>query len=260
MNKVDPSHATQAPLLERPGIAHAFFTRHGGVSAGLYESNNVAYSAADDAANVTENRARCAARLGLRTVVTLSQKHTPEVIEVDEPWDRANTPEADALVTRQRGIAIGVLTADCAPVLFADAEAGVVGAAHAGWRGAFDGVIGNTVAAMEDLGARADRIVAVVGPCIAQSSYEVGAEFVERFLERDPASARFFGPSPKPRHAHFNLPAFVASLATGAGVGTVAIDGSDTCTLDERFFSYRRSTLRKEADYGRQLSAIGLLP
>jgi YfiH family protein len=259
-NKIDPALAVQASALDQPGIAHAFFTRNGGVSAGLYESSNVAYSAADDAANVTENRVRCAARLNLRTVVTLIQKHTPEVIEVDEPWERAQTPEADALVTRKRGIAIGVLTADCAPVLFADHAAGVVGAAHAGWRGAFDGVIGNTVAAMEDLGARAERIVAVVGPCIAQSSYEVGAEFVERFLERDASAARFFGPSPKEGHAHFNLPAFVAALATDAGVGSVVIDGSDTCTLDARFFSYRRSTLRKEADYGRQLSAIGLLP
>jgi YfiH family protein len=260
MTRIDPAFAIQSSALTLPGIAHAFFTRKGGVSTGLYESNNVAFSAADDPAHVTENRARATQRLGLSDLVTLNQKHTPEVITVDEPWTRDATPIADALVTKRRGLALGILTADCAPVLFADAEAGVIGAAHAGWRGAFDGVVGNTVEAMEDLGARADRIVAVVGPCIAQTSYEVGAEFVERFVDMDPELQRFFSPSSKSGHAHFNLPAFVAHLATVAGVGSVQIDGSDTCALDDRFFSYRRSTLRKEPDYGRQLSAIGLLP
>lgn len=259
MTKIDPAFAIQTSALSLPGVTHAFFTRKGGVSTGLYDSNNVAFSAADDAAHVTENRARAAQRLGLGGLVTLNQKHTPEVIEVDEPWTRDATPIADALVTKRRGLALGILTADCAPVLFADAEAGVVGAAHAGWRGAFDGVIGNTVDAMEELGARAARIVAVVGPCIAQASYEVGAEFVERFVEMDPELQRFFGPSYKPGHAHFNLAAFVAHLATVAGVGAVTIEGSDTCTQEDRFFSYRRATLRKESDYGRQLSAIGLM-
>ncbi|MGE3333912.1 MAG: peptidoglycan editing factor PgeF [Rhodospirillaceae bacterium] len=259
MTKIDPAFAIQTSALSLPGVTHAFFTRKGGVSTGLYDSNNVAFSAADDAVHVTENRARAAQRLGLGGLVTLNQKHTPEVIEVDEPWTRDATPIADALVTKRRGLALGILTADCAPVLFADAEAGVVGAAHAGWRGAFDGVIGNTVEAMEELGARAARIVAVVGPCIAQASYEVGAEFVERFVEMDPELQRFFGPSSKPGHAHFNLPTFVAHLATVAGVGAVTIEGSDTCTLEDRFFSYRRATLRKESDYGRQLSAIGLM-
>lgn len=259
MTKIDPAFAIQSSALTLPGLTHGFFTRKGGVSTGLYESNNVAFSAADDAALVTENRARALQRLGLSGLVTLDQKHTPEVIEVEAPWTREATPIADALVTKRRGLALGILTADCAPVLFADAEAGVIGAAHAGWRGAFDGVIGNTVEAMENLGARAARIVAVVGPCIAQASYEVGAEFVERFVEMDPELQRFFGPSPKAGHAHFNLSAFVAHLATVAGVGAVSIDGSDTCTLEDRFFSYRRSTLRKEPDYGRQLSAIGLV-
>jgi YfiH family protein len=260
VNRLDTSLAIETPLLARPGVTHAFFMRKGGVSTGLYESNNVAFSAADDPAHVSENRARCAQALGLGALVTLSQKHTPEVIEVEAPWERGGAPEADALVTNKRGIALGILTADCAPVLFADADAGVVGAAHAGWRGAFDGVIGNTVAAMEDLGAHVERMVCVVGPCIAQSSYEVGAEFVERFLERDQTYERFFSPSPKAGHAHFDLSGFVAGLATAAGVGTVAIEGSDTCALEDKFFSYRRSTLRKEPDYGRQLSAIGLLP
>ncbi len=259
MTKIDPALAIQTPALSLPGVTHAFFTRKGGVSTGLYDSNNVAFSAADDAAHVTENRARAVQRLGLGGLVTLNQKHTPEVIEVDEPWTCDATPIADALVTKRRGLALGILTADCAPVLFADAEAGVIGAAHAGWRGAFDGVIGNTVEAMEELGAHAARIVAVVGPCIAQASYEVGAEFVERFVEMDPELQRFFGPSSKPGHAHFNLPAFVAHLATVAGVGAVTIEGSDTCALEDRFFSYRRATLRKESDYGRQLSAIGLM-
>ncbi|MCA0200267.1 MAG: peptidoglycan editing factor PgeF [Proteobacteria bacterium] len=260
MTKIDPAFAIQTSALALPGITHAFFTRKGGVSTGLYDSNNIAFSAADDPAHVAENRARATRRLGLSDLVTLNQKHTPEVIAVDEPWTRDATPIADALVTKRRGLALGILTADCAPVLFADAEAGVIGAAHAGWRGAFDGVIGNTVEAMEDLGAHAGRIVAVVGPCIAQASYEVGAEFVERFVEMDPELRRFFGPAPRAGHAYFNLPAFVAHLATVAGVGSVHIDGSDTCPLEDRFFSYRRSTLRKEADYGRQLSAIGLAP
>lgn len=260
VNRLDPSLAIKDTQLARSGIAHAFFTRNGGVSTGLYESNNVAFSAADDPTHVSENRARCVQRLGLGALVTLSQKHTPEVIAVDTPWERDAAPEADALVTNKRGIALGILTADCAPVLFADADAGVVGAAHAGWRGAFDGVIGNTVAAMEDLGARTERIVCAVGPCIAQASYEVGAEFVERFLDRDRSYERFFGPSPKAGHSHFDLSAFVASLASAAGVAAVAIDGSDTCALDQTFFSYRRASLRKEPDYGRQLSAIGLLP
>lgn len=260
MTRIDPALAIETPALTQPGIRHAFFTRRGGVSTGLYTSNNVAFSAADDPAHVAQNRAACAEHLGLARLVTLNQKHTPEVIAVEEPWDRAGTPVADALVTARRGLALGILTADCAPVLFADVDAGVVGAAHAGWRGAFDGVIMNTVAAMEDLGARAERIIAVVGPCIAQASYEVGTEFVARFLERDPAYERFFGPSPKTGHAHFNLPAFVAHLATAAGVAAVTADGSDTCTAEERFFSYRRSVLRGEADYGRQLSAIGLAP
>ncbi|MGE4063163.1 MAG: peptidoglycan editing factor PgeF [Rhodospirillaceae bacterium] len=260
MNKMDPALAVETPQLAQAGIVHAFFTRRGGVSTGLYDSNNVAFSAADDPSCVAENRARCLQRLGLTSLVTLSQKHTPEVIEVDAPWEHGASPEADALVTNKKGIALGILTADCAPALFADAQAGVVGAAHAGWRGAFDGVIGNTVAAMEDLGAHAERIVCVVGPCIAQASYEVGAEFVERFLERDARFDRFFGPSLKAGHAHFDLSGFVASLASAAGVGRVTIEGSDTCTLEDRFFSYRRSVLRGEKDYGRQLSAIGLLP
>lgn len=260
MTNLDPTLGIQTPHLAHDDIRHAFFTRNGGVSTGLYTSNNVAFGAADDPEHVTHNRARCVERLGVSSLVTLSQKHTPEVVVVDAPWDRENTPIADALVTKRRGIALGILTADCAPVLFAHVEAGVIGAAHAGWRGAFDGVIGNTVDAMEELGARADRIVAVVGPCIALASYEVGAEFVERFLERDSAYGRFFGASTKEGHAHFNLPAFVSDLATVAGVGRVVIEGSDTCPDAERFFSYRRATLAREADYGRQLSAIGLAP
>ena len=256
----DPTLAVEVPLLAHPGIAHAFFTRHGGVSTGLYTSNNVAFSAADDPHHVRENRTRCMRSLNLSHLVTLSQRHTAEVVEVRAPWEPGAAPEADALVTGRRDIALGILTADCAPVLFADAGAGVVGAAHAGWRGSFDGVIGNTVAAMEDLGAHAENIVAVVGPCIAQASYEVSAEFVERFMDLDPALARFFGPSPKDGHAHFDLSGFAAELARGAGVGRVEIEGSDTCAMGDRFFSYRRATLRKEADYGRQLSAIGLLP
>lgn len=257
----DPSLMIESPALAAvAGVRHGFFTRRGGVSTGLYDSNNVAYGAADDARNVARNRDACAGRLGLGALVTLTQKHTVEVIAVDAPWTREHAPVADAMVTARRGVALGVLTADCGPVLLADAEAGVVGAAHAGWRGAFDGILANTVQAMERLGARKARIVAALGPCIAQASYEVGPEFVARFAARDPALLRFFAPSRRQDHAQFDLAAFVAHCAAEAGVGKVAVDGSDTCAGDARFFSYRRAVLRGEADYGRQLSAIGLAP
>jgi YfiH family protein len=261
MTRVDPTFARESPALAAvPGVRHGFFTRRGGISGGLYESNNVAFSAADDAAAVTANRARCADHLGMAALVTLNQKHTADVIVVDAPWTRATTPVADALVTRRKGVALGILTADCGPLLFADAEAGVIGAAHAGWKGALDGVIANTVAAMETLGAHKPRIVAALGPCIAPVSYEVGPEFVARFTDREATFARFFAPSPKPNHAQFDLPAFIAHLVQAAGLQHFTAEGADTCAAEDRFFSYRRSVLRGEKDYGRQLSAIGMTP
>ncbi len=240
------------------GVAHAFFTRNGGVSAGLYGSNNCAFGSDDDRAAVARNREAAAERLGAAALVTVKQRHTADVVHVEAPWTWEQAPTADALVTSQRGIAIGILTADCAPVLFADRTAGVIGAAHAGWRGAFDGVLANTVAAMARLGAAPARIVAAVGPCIGQASYEVGPEFIARFADRDPANVRYFTPAKANGHAHFDLARFTADGLRAAGVGTVVVEGSDTCTVESQYFSYRRSVLRREPDYGRQLSAIAL--
>ena len=239
-------------------VRHGFFTRKGGTSSGIYGSNNCAFGSSDDRAHVAQNRDACAARLGASALVTVYQRHTSDVVTVDAPWPYDKNPDADALVTSRRGIAIGILTADCTPVLLADETAGVIAAAHAGWRGAFDGVLANTVAAMAKLGADPARVVAAVGPCIAQASYEVGPEFVARFVERDPALARYFTAPKANGHSHFDLPAFSADALRAAHVGTVIVQGSDTCAADGAFFSYRRSVLRGEPDYGRQLSAISL--
>ena len=251
--------AVHTPTLAKlSGIAHAFFTRTGGVSGGLYGSNNVAFGSQDERASVTANREACTRALGARALVTVKQHHTADVVTVADPfaWDTA--PIADALVTATPGIAIGILTADCAPILIADESARVIAAAHAGWRGAFAGVLQNTVAAMIKRGASPSRMVAAVGPCIAQASYEVGPEFVARFIAREPGFARHFTPPKDNGHVHFNLPGFVADMLREAGVGSVNVQGSDTCAADDQFFSYRRSTLRREPDYGRQLSAIVL--
>ncbi len=239
-------------------VRHGFFTRNGGESQGLYTSNNCAYGANDERDVVTRNRAHCAARLGLSSLITAYQRHTADVVTVTAPWAPEAAPVADAMVTRTPGIGLGILTADCGPVLFADAEAGVVGAAHAGWRGAFDGVLQNTVAAMIRLGAQPERIVAALGPCIAQTSYEVGPEFVANFTARDPAYARYFTDPKHNGRSYFDLPGFVAAQLQAAGVAKIIVNGNDTCANDVLFFSYRRSTLNKEPDYGRQISVIGL--
>ena len=240
-------------------VRHGFFTRSGGASSGLYEPNNCAFGSDDDHGAVSRNREASMRHLGAKALVTVKQHHTADVVTVTTPWTWEGAPVADALVTAELHIAIGILTADCGPVLFADAQAGVIGAAHTGWRGAFDGVLENTVAAMEDLGARADRIVAALGPCIAQASYEVGPEFMANITERDETFARYFTAPKANGHMHFDLPGFIADCLRAAGVGTVIVEGSDTCTADAQFFSYRRSVLRKERDYGRQLSAIAIL-
>lgn len=244
-------------LLESPRIAHGFFTRQGGVSTGIYKGLNCGPGSHDDAENVRTNRHRVIAALGGGELVTVHQVHSPDVVTVTEgfPGER---PKADALVTATRGLLLGILTADCGPVLFTDAEARVVGAAHAGWKGAFTGVLENTVAAMEALGAERRRIVAVLGPCIAQPSYEVGPEFVARLVEADAANARFFAPSTKAEHAMFSLPAYVQARLADTRIRQIAAVGRDTCALDSEFFSYRRTTLRAEPDYGRQISVIGI--
>jgi polyphenol oxidase len=245
--------------LNVPGLAHGFFGRRGGVSAGLYESLNCGPGSGDLRASVLENRRRATTALSPdAALVTLYQVHSAEAVTVGAAWDIADNPKADAMATDKSGIALGILTADCAPILLADTAAHVIGAAHAGWNGALAGVAESVVAAMERLGARRERIAAAIGPCISQSSYEVGPEFRPRFLAVDPASERFFEPSIRPGHWQFDLPAHVAERLRQTGIGTVESLAACTYSAEAEFFSYRRATHRHEADYGRQLSAIVL--
>lgn len=261
MTQVQRPAPLQSPALAElsdSGIAHGFFTREGGVSEGLYAGLNVGIGSNDEPDKVRENRSRVAGWFGedLEKLASLYQIHSPDVVVVDGPAS-GERPKADAQVTATAGVILGVLTADCGPVLFADAEARVIGAAHAGWKGAFDGVLENTISAMEALGARRENIVASLGPSIAQRNYEVGPEFHERFLTRNPDWARFFAPSDKEGHHLFDLPNLTVSRLHAAGVRA---ENLDVCTYadEDRFFSYRRTTHRKEPDYGRQISAIML--
>ena len=253
---------TTGPLNDLAAVRHGFFCRTGGISEGLFSSLNCGYGSGDEAAKVTENRRRAMAMLDLEggRLVTAYQVHSPDVVEVKEPWAREDAPRADAMVTRERGVALGILTADCVPVLLADAQAGVVGAAHAGWKGALTGVVERTVAAMGALGAEPKRLVAGIGPAIAQRSYEVGPEFPAPFLEQDTRNADFFCPAQREGHFHFDLKGYVARRLAVAGVGTIQTLPCDTCAEDSRFFSYRRACHRREPDYGRGLSAIYLEP
>jgi YfiH family protein len=250
-----------APSLSFPNIRHAFFTRAGGVSQGIYESLNGGIGSKDAPENVRENRARMAAALGVAPthLVSCFQIHSPNVVVAEVPWTRENSPRADAIVTRAAGLAIGVGTADCGPVLFADGEAGVVGAAHAGWKGALTGVLEATIVAMERLGAVRARISAAIGPLIRQPNYEVGAEFVERFTAADAANARYFMPSARPNHAMFDLPSFIRSRLERAEIAGIEDLGLCTYADPARFFSYRRTTHRAEPDYGRHVNAIALM-
>jgi YfiH family protein len=247
-----------APALDLPGVRHAFFTRAGGVSDGVYASLNGGVGSSDRPEAVAENRARMASALGLEPgrLLVPYQVHSPDVVTVSEPW--AERPRCDGIVTATPGLGLGVTGADCGMVLFADAEARVVGACHAGWKGARDGVVEATVAAMIALGASAGRIVAVLGPCIAQASYEVGPEFVSGFAS-DPEAARYFVASTSPGRSMFDLHAYIGLRAARAGLGRFVDLGLDTYSDEARFFSYRRKTHRGEADYGRLVSAITLV-
>lgn len=246
-----------SPLLELPGVRHAFFTRKGGVSEGLYAGLNVGVGSRDDPAAVAENRARAAAHLG-GDLVTAYQVHSPDAVVAGGPWTE-EPPRADAVVTATPGVICGALAADCAPILLADPEARVVAAAHAGWAGALGGVAESAIARMIELGARTDRIRAVVGPCIGPASYEVGLEFLERFVAADPANARFFTPGATLEKRQFNLPEFVLSRLRAAGVERCEWVGRDTCAEPEWFYSNRRAFKAGEGDYGRLLSAIRLI-
>jgi YfiH family protein len=252
---------TAKNLSALPGIRHAFFTREGGVSEGLYASLNAGYGSHDDLANIDENRARMAKALGVtpERLINAYQVHSPDVVVAMTPWTADARPSADGIVTREPGIAIGVATADCGPVLFADPQARVIGAAHAGWRGAVSGVLESTIAAMEKLGASRTRIVTALGPMISQQNYEVGSDLIAQFTHADPGNARFFAPG-KPGHAQFDLPGFIASRLTAAGI--TRIEDLAVCTYadPQRFYSFRRTTHRGEPDYGRHINAIALSP
>lgn len=251
---------TATVLHQITGIRHGFFTREGGVSEGPYRSLNCGLGSADDPERVGVNRARAMARLGQgkAALATAYQIHSARVAVVERPWSANERPRVDAMVTRNPGVALGILTADCAPVLLADAHSGVIGAAHAGWRGAWSGVIEATVEAMVGLGASKSRMVAAVGPCIHQESYEVGPEFVDGITADDQNAARFFHPSRRAGHAQFDLPGYVASRIDALALADFEASPFDTCADEERFFSYRRVTLTGGGDYGRMLSAIVL--
>lgn len=247
-------------LCDTSRVRHGFFTRRGGVSGEPYTSLNCGLGSGDEPANVRENRARAMERLGLADAAlrTAYQVHSALVFTIEDERPAERRPQVDGLVTRLPGIALGVVTADCAPVLFADHEAGVIGAAHAGWRGARGGVVEATVAAMTALGACRSRIVAAIGPCIQRRSYEVGPEFRHSFIEDEPTNAELFEPSARSEHHLFDLPAYVARRVAQSAVAAIDVLAFDTCADPESFFSYRRTTLTGGGDYGRLLSSVAL--
>ncbi len=251
-----------ANLNKIPDVRHGFFTREGGFSSGHYGGLNCSYSSGDAAENVARNREHIATALGVEAphLMVAQQYHSAEVVTVTTPWSRENTPKADGLVTAIPNIALGVTTADCGPVLFADQEGGVIGAAHAGWRGALGGVTDATIAAMEGLGARRERIFAALGPTISGPVYEVGSELREEFVTAASASEQYFSPSDREGHFLFDLPAYIKQRLFDAGIASVEILGTCTYSDKNRFFSFRRTTHRNEKIYGCQLSAITLGP
>ncbi|MHB2167062.1 peptidoglycan editing factor PgeF [Alsobacter sp. R-9] len=257
--QVEGAEAIEARELDLPGIRHGFFTRRGGVSGGIYESLNGGQGSADAPEAVAENRARMARWLGLAPdhLVNVHQIHSPDVVVAEGPWTGAK-PRADGLVTRTPGVGLAIATADCGPVLFADARARVIGACHSGWRGAFTGVLEATLAGMEALGAERAHVVAVLGPTIGPDAYEVGPEFVERFVSLRADDASFFRPSERAGHSLFDLPSYIGHRLSHAGVGRFADLGLCTYSDPDRFFSYRRTVHRGEPDYGRLIAAITL--
>jgi polyphenol oxidase len=250
----------RAAMLAIPGIRHAFFTRQGGVSEGCYASLNGGIGSHDNAGHVAENRARMATALGVapQQFLTAYQIHSPRVVVAEAPWTTDARPHADGIVTRTQGLAIGVSTADCGPVLFADPQACVVGAAHAGWRGALSGIVEATVAAMERLGAAREHIRVALGPMIRQRNYEVGPDLIDRFAAEDADSATFFAPAARQGRALFDLAGYVAARLRRAGIAHIEDVGLCTYADPALFFSYRRATHRAESDYGRHVNAIAL--
>ncbi len=241
-------------------VGHGFFTRKGGVSTGIYASLNCGFSGDGEFSNATENRRRVANHLGIKTDYLLScyQIHSPTVVTVTEPWTTNARPEADAMVTKTPGLGLGILTADCGPLLFVDPKSGVIGAAHAGWRGALCGIIENTLEAMEKLGARIPHIYVAIGPCIWQNSYEVGPEFPAPFLAENPEHDRFFRPAFRSDHYMFNLPGYIEAKLRCAKVGFIEFSPADTYSDEDRFFSYRRACITGEKRAGSLISVIAL--
>lgn len=252
---------TLGVLSDLPGIRHGFMTRAGGVSEGIYDSLNCGLGSDDNLDRVRENRRRVLQMAGIpaTTLLAAHQIHSPDVLVVEEEWHDGPRPKVDALVTTRKNIAIAASSADCVPILFADPEARVVAAAHAGWRGAVGGVLQATVKQMCALGARPERIRAGVGPCIGPASYEVGPEFPAPFLAQNPANARFFRAAQRAGHHMFDLESYVATELAAMKLGAIEVAHRDTCAEEGTFFSYRRSVLRKEPDYGRHVSVVGLV-
>lgn len=257
MDAASPPFETSPGLAALAGVRHGFFGRKGGVSTGLYASLNAGPGSKDDPDAVCRNRELIRLALGADALLSCHQIHSDIVVHVTEAW--TGRPQADAMVTAVPGLALCILTADCTPVLFADAEAGVIGAAHAGWKGALGGVLEATVASMTELGARPGRIRAAIGPTIAQASYEVGPEFRDTFLETSPASEHLFIPGQGDRY-HFDLPGYCHASLAAMGLGQITDLGLDTCALEDAYYSNRRRNHRDEADYGRNASVIMLMP
>lgn len=253
---------TLSPLNDLKSVRHAFFSRRGGVSEGLYASLNCGTGSADDKLAVQENRARIASHFEQppQHLVTMYQVHSADAVLVDSPWSMDDAPRIDGMVTTRPGLVLGVLSADCAPVLFADDQAGVIGACHAGWKGALAGITENVVALMEQAGARRDRIVAGIGPCIAFRSYEVGPEFRQPFIAQNPHNEDFFAKGRQGDRLRFDLAGYIGRRLGQSGLSMIQACPHDTLVEERRFFSYRRACLRGEADYGRNISAIMLQP
>jgi len=251
-----------SPNLITATIAHAFFTRQGGMSEGIYKGLNCGLGSRDNPLHVAENLKKVEHEIGAEAgnLLTLYQIHSQQVVTVTQKWERGNSPQADAFVTREKGIALGILTADCVPILFADATHQVIGAAHAGWKGAIGGIAENTIAAMEALGAKKETIACAIGAAIAQKSYEVNGAYRENFLHVSPDNTHYFIPSIKPSHFLFDLKKYVYDRLLNAGISQINMLYNDTYAEEEHFFSFRRSTHRKEPDYGRNISVIMLKP
>jgi hypothetical protein len=253
----------EAAVLAAPRVAHGFFGRRGGVSTGIFASLNCGPGSGDFREHVIANRSRALSALSdapEARLLTAYQIHSANAVVVAEPWNIGEGPRADAMATNRPGLALGILTADCAPVLLADPEAGVIGAAHAGWKGAHGGVIDSVLVAMEQLGADRARIAAAIGPCISQANYQVGPEFLAAFRDADPHNLKYFTEDKQSDRWHFDLPGYVAARLVSAGIGKVEAVAPCTYASEEDFFSFRRATHRGEPDYGRQLSAVLLRP